>query len=726
MALDERYIIASDLEQYFVDKDTGLPLANGTLTFYRDIARNTPKQVFQLSGAPPSYSYTTMGAVITLSAVGTVQNNGGDNEVIYYYPYDADGNLDLYYVVCRAEHGVEQFTREAWPNVTAANNPVTDQFPVQNQISNPQFTNVFINEGISTTYTVSSAVNQVFAFAPNWDFVISGTGTVVIQRIAISGNDNILTTPPYVLDINVSSGIGACYLRQRFSTNSGLWSSTSTDSVFLSGTLIAKNQNSGDAGVQMFYVESSGGLPIVIVDGSFDNSAYTLLTGSTADPVPESHNTDVGSDGYVDVYLSFTSGTHIRISSIQVVPTLGEGTDIVSYETNSSNREEALQGDYYIPRLINKNMDSFLVAWDFPVSPFQLGSSGTITTTPAYIADQTIACAGDTGNVDWERNVITQGLQLTTAGTDDAFYIMQYLSGDQVKNMLGNKLSVNVFGYQSSGDLATMRIYLFRGSSSASFPTLPLSIGTVASNGQFTLTDSDWSSFERQGLSIPQVTLNQFTENGDINSSNNDYGFSGWEITDSAQISDTDKFAIVVTFSYPDASSQIVINSISVVPGDLPCRPSIKTAYETLVDSQYFYEKSYGSGDVAGTNTLENSCIAPMHQLLNVADFRVASYQFSQQFNSIKIAPPTMSIYNPAGTIDTVLLQLYSGNSLKITSNVTFSTHWVFSNPGTKNFNATSINYGTQIGSNTDSANPDNCSTFIIYHFVADSRLGTT
>ena len=66
----------------------------------------------------------------------------------------------------------------------------------------------------------------MFEFAPNWDFVISGTGTVTVERIAISGNQNVVTSPPYVLDVSVSIGITACYLRQRLYLNSGLWAST--------------------------------------------------------------------------------------------------------------------------------------------------------------------------------------------------------------------------------------------------------------------------------------------------------------------------------------------------------------------------------------------------------------------------------------------------------------------------------------------------------------------
>ena len=57
MALDERYITDTTLEPLFVDKLTGLPLAGGLVYFWQDDQRNTPKPVYQLSGAPPT-TYT--------------------------------------------------------------------------------------------------------------------------------------------------------------------------------------------------------------------------------------------------------------------------------------------------------------------------------------------------------------------------------------------------------------------------------------------------------------------------------------------------------------------------------------------------------------------------------------------------------------------------------------------------------------------------------------------
>ena len=727
MALDERYVVASDLEQYFVDKDSGLPLANGTLTFFRDVARNVPKEVFQLSGFPPDYTYTSMGAQITLSAVGTVQNSGGDNEVIYYYPYDDEGNLDLYYVVCRDENGIEQFTREAWPNVTNANDPTKDQTSLQNQISNPTFTNVFINDGITTTYTVSAANNQVFEFAPGWDFVISGTGTVIVQRIAITGNDNVPTTPPYVIDVTVSLGVSACYLRQRFPYNSGLWASTPDHPIFLAGSFLARNESVGTTGVQMFYVESSGGSPIVIVDGSF-SSSYTIVTGSTANAIPQSTNTDSGKDGYVDIYLSFITGSHVRLSAIQVVPTATSSINIVPYDVNSSNREEALQGDYYIPRLNAKRIDSYLVGWDFQMNPFQLGSSGNVGVSTDYIADQTIAIRGASGNVAFARNSITNGIQFTTAGTNDSFYIMQYLQGDQVKEMLGSRMSSNVFAYQTdvAGDAVTMRIYLFRATAAAVFPALPAgTIGTLATNGEFTLTQAGWTAIPRSGLSIPQVTLNKVTTNTGLNDGNSDYGFSGWEITDSAQIGDTDKFAIIVTFAYTDASTVVVVNSISVVPGDIPCRPALKTFDDTLRQCQYYYEKSYDNGIVPGTVGNNNSEISVWQSItFTGGNWILRAAPFVIQFHSVKRVSPNMSYYSgTAGTSNAADVHLYIAGITNNAGTVAFASNWTQQAAGTKILHFVPANAATLLTGVSGGATDAATGTMEL-QYVADARLG--
>jgi hypothetical protein len=239
MALNPLYVTDGPLQEYFVDKDTGLPLAGGTITFYRDNSRITPKTVYQLTGSPPNYNYVALPNPITLSSVGTVQDAGGDDVVIYYYPWLSDGiTEDLYYIVVKDSNGVDQFTREAWPNnVVSGGGGTTDSLPVQNQISNPQFTQILRNDVPSlspstTTYTVSGSEVE-FEVAPNWNLFLNGTDSVTVQRVEIAGIVGAPTNPPYALNVTVGSGISECNLTQRFDNNSGLWTSTSANPVYI-------------------------------------------------------------------------------------------------------------------------------------------------------------------------------------------------------------------------------------------------------------------------------------------------------------------------------------------------------------------------------------------------------------------------------------------------------------------------------------------------------------
>ena len=144
--------------------------------------------------------------------------------------------------MCKNADGVEQWTREGWPNINAGNDPTQDPFPVQNQLANSQFTRVLINEGITTTYNVSGASNQVFQFAPDWDFIISGTGSVQVSRTALAGNSNTITNPPYYITVVTSSGVTSCKLVQRMAVNSGLWSSNDDETVYLAGSVVAQSR----------------------------------------------------------------------------------------------------------------------------------------------------------------------------------------------------------------------------------------------------------------------------------------------------------------------------------------------------------------------------------------------------------------------------------------------------------------------------------------------------
>lgn len=628
MPLDERYFIAAPLDQYFVDKDTGLPLANGTIQFFRDKARATGKDVYRLTGAPDpdTYSYTSIGSTITLSSAGTIVE-GNNNIVIYFYPYDSNGNLDLYYIRCFNADGVEQWSREGWPNVNADNDPTQDSAPVPNQIANPQFTRHFLNTG-TTTLVTGSGTNS-YQIAPDWFLEVDGIGSIQLSVEALQVGANIPSRPPYALDILIPQTVSGCRLVQRLNNNAGLWSSTSTNDLFITGAFSAENQAvSGTVGVSMFYRDASGinfTAPVQIANGTI-TTAWANVTGNSG-KIPTSTSALTGENGYVDIYLDLPPGSHLRVTSIQAIPT-NAGGNIIAYDSQSSNRALANMSDYYNVAFERKYQKSMLQCWDFPRNPqqFTVVAGSNFNNVPIYIMDQTIAYNSNANNVAFARyqpNGIN-ALQFTTsANTNETFLLCQYLENDDINPILSGKMSLNINAWSTNANNVVCRAYLYRAGTTGTFPVLSSKADNYAAPavgvanqyllGDLTTTAGDdlgvftldtvtpakgqnWTEISRSNLGNPKFTLNQSATLVDQHSFDHDFGFSQYEITNEAQLQDTNKFAIVVTFACPTASTVVVVNSISLVPGDIPTRPAIQSEQEVLSDAQKYYETSLDVG----------------------------------------------------------------------------------------------------------------------------------
>jgi hypothetical protein len=141
MPLDSRFVLVPSLQEYFVDKDTGLPLAGGKIKFRKDNSRNEGKDVYKISGTPPNYQYVSLGDEITLSSVGTYQDESNNDILIYFFPYDgtpeeSNNTIELYYITAESATEVPQFTREGLPNIAATETTVEE---IKNYIPNGQF-----------------------------------------------------------------------------------------------------------------------------------------------------------------------------------------------------------------------------------------------------------------------------------------------------------------------------------------------------------------------------------------------------------------------------------------------------------------------------------------------------------------------------------------------------------------------------------------------------------
>lgn len=126
------YFACFPLQESFFDKDTGLALAAGTVSFFSDPGYTTPKNVYQYTNGT-LFPILGVNGVMTLSSIGTFVDGSGSNVIPFLWPYQGDPLTPSdplvsqpYYIKVKNSAGVEQFTVDNWPpNVQAASSTST-------------------------------------------------------------------------------------------------------------------------------------------------------------------------------------------------------------------------------------------------------------------------------------------------------------------------------------------------------------------------------------------------------------------------------------------------------------------------------------------------------------------------------------------------------------------------------------------------------------------------
>ncbi len=226
MAINPSLLIAAPiLQDYLVDKDTGLPLAAGTITLYSETQRSIYKPWYTQQGTNPPYSYVPLPNPMTLSAVGTIQDADGNDVIPFFYPYKSDNvTFDSYYIVVEDSDGELQFTRSNFPFVANPNStsPVSTN---ENLLVNNCFwrnvdsitlgpsnvtDTILINSTTYSYWTVAPSQHDGYIMPDINYFKNSTDGTEIVSFPKFVSNfaDNILTgdiTPEYYMNINCTS-----------------------------------------------------------------------------------------------------------------------------------------------------------------------------------------------------------------------------------------------------------------------------------------------------------------------------------------------------------------------------------------------------------------------------------------------------------------------------------------------------------------------------------------
>lgn len=390
MALDPKYINISDLQSLFRDKDTGLPLSQGYIEFYKDNARTIPKDVFILSGSPPDYSYTNIGNVVDLNAIGTESYNSND-VTIFFYPYDTNGDIELYFAQIYNQDGVFQFSRQGLPYITDEGTSQTD---FTNYIPNGQFLyhNDLPETFIGTIYQPGEVRSTVTDIAQGgWYFVRtnnSSTDFVLFDRFNDITN-NPTSNPRYATRVkceDVGSGNTVKDLRIKFSNVNKFASEVQKYTFSFSGL----SNTGSNLSIDIFLIKNYGTngssetqeqIGQVVITNSYNIVQISFLFGTNDDKTLGTLN-----DDYVEIACRFPTNVEFDASVTDFILTPGE-VDIDNFPetTDADMKTRGIAGfmptpnpdgsDLYLPLVLTlqgmKFDDSLIgsLLWSFDATP---------------------------------------------------------------------------------------------------------------------------------------------------------------------------------------------------------------------------------------------------------------------------------------------------------------------------------------------------------------------
>ncbi len=706
MALDPRFVTSKDLENLLVDKDTGAFLANGLVYFYKDLARTTLKPIYQLTGAPPNYTYTQLPNPITISAIGTFMDNNGDNIALYYFPWDSmdeGANLELYYVAVFNQFGVPQFTREAWPNYFGEqgggpNGPVT----VVNLIENPQFG--FINFVPGTPLTISSGgagtVNT--NIAPGWVLRVnfSGAGSLTVAQTPVAGASQYPTNPPYTLDITPGLNIISIALIQQLNHTPDIWSPATAGT----NGYVATNIVLGPATQAIVtYAPSvaTAGNPQTILSASNLTGSYKEFT-NTVQLLPAA-NTDTSTTGFVNIVISLSPTNFSSVTSVQV---LGLETNVqnIAYQQTPLWWQQSTIINIIIPQLAYKPIPSYLVGWDFPLNPTQpLGPTITAfasgANTSNYFWDQTVIFQSANSGVAASRG--TNGCLTCTATNTTQLALIQYLEQDVARMILNDRNSVNVAATsnKAGGLQATISLWYTTDANLPSAGAGNSLVATISAAGKPATFHGNWTEVPRSGLGDATFTIGASPTTTNFN----DYGFSGWDLKGIAATNTATFFAIVVGTASLPATNVVNFDSISLVPGDIPTRPAPETGGVAQFRCQKYYEMSFDFGIIPATG---------IHTSSGMIGYSATSVNGALAqtivFRNAKTYLPTVTFYNPVSN---------NNQARNLTDSIDCTNTMVYLSGAANGLSKTGFIPDITAGGGGLGA-------AIVFHYTADARLG--
>lgn len=569
-----------------------------------------------------------------------------------------------------------------------------------NELTNPQFqTTVFTSPLVSTA--------NLNAIGEGWMLLTSGTGTITVNQIAIPGNTNIPSNPPFVLQIN-NAGFDTVTLYQRFQGNGALFAN--------------------DAAAMSFVANAPGGIPVTI-SGYLQYSdttiapiiSKTLTTAyqefSSASTIPASTNPDTSPSAYTDVIVTWASQGIVNITSIQII-----GQDVpvpLTFAQDTLERQTDYAFHYYFPQLEFKPIPSYTIGWDFPFNPSQFYGSNIAAVNignniSRYIADQTIAFEEVANSLSY--SITDVGLTIMTAN-DSQLAIIQYLDQSTARELLKNYISLMLSGSATPGTVqGNITLYYTTGA----LPDLNSnnSLVTSMTNGVPTVA-AGWTKITRPaGYGDATFTLNTTGTNFPLDSFNSASGIPA--------ATTATYFAVVIGFKKILSTQQISLLFCSMNRGQIPTPPAPLSKSETLSALQYYFEQTFPVGSMPVSYPyFTNARTSLQNAVVSAGSISIFPLPIEIIYTVEKRVTPSVTLISPQSGSSGTVLGIPYNNAAAIGTGTDLGVGSVW-NPeaaGTKSVNYKVLTASGQatVGGAGGTANPFGLGW---YHAYFDARLG--
>lgn len=586
----------------------------------------------------------------------------------------------------------------------------------ENQLANPQFAEMSLN----LPFTLTGVSNpDPIEIAPGWFLDLVGNGSVTIERVSLNDATSTATNAPYALRLDIGAGWTSLpVLRQRFSQNGMLWADK-----YVASSLTARVE--GISQTITARLDASDGTPLVTLQAAVLDNEFAEYTGTAQ--VPESTNSDLPPDAYIDFKILLPTVADIFITSLQLV-TLNDDA-LVSYQQDSVDRQIDHLFHYYKDKLIEKPISSYLTAWNFPNNPAQF--EGTTVAASAigankskYVWDQTIVFQSVDSGVGVTRNATSGGLTVTQAAASAGqFAVIQYLPAAQAREILKSECSVALSAITTKAGGITGTISLWATSGGTLPSVAPASnnsiVATLDANGKPATFNGTWTEITRTSYNTGLM---------EIGTTQTEIMMSGFDISDNALTGTATFFAIVIGFEEMAQNDTVTLDWVTLCKGSFATPPAPETTSSLMQDCEYYYEKSYTNGSYATNVTNVNAVTKIMgSSVLSANNSGWKGWPFEIQYRSLKRTNnPTINVYSPsAGTISLVDATTTTINQDQTASATVNISGWTATFKGDKNvayIPNSNIAGPAIVGSgDTDLNIPYG---YIDFHYVIDARLG--